>query len=209
MYSPAGISPDWSVLFRHRSAEIPDYQRWRFNYHTAKLQHCYFGQRFWFSLMPREKMTIMWTFALPFFPYKLTKCLNVLSDSISVAMKVQVTSCLIQNSATHLYLMHTQPLSNVSDWAPKLMSDFWKNWAVWMPRASFRQSPSALLKSLPIFQARKMPGSSSKKQRSISHEKNTTSRSTQTDSPKNVAWNYLFFFQVYQTDHRFSGSQEI
>lgn len=98
-----------------------------------------FHRRFWFSLTPREKITIMWTFVLLFvFSYKLIKCLNVLSDLISVAVKVQVTSCLIQTSASYLYLTHTQPLSEVSHWAPKLMSDFWKNWAAWKPPASFR-----------------------------------------------------------------------
>lgn len=97
-----------------------------------------FGRRFWFSLMPTEKITITWAFVLLFFSCKLTKCLNVLSDLISVATKVQVTSCLIQNSASYLYLMHTQPLSDMSDWAPKITSDFWKNWAAWTPRALFR-----------------------------------------------------------------------
>lgn len=101
--APSSWQSSWLLCAaQHRSAQIPDCQRWRFHHHTALFQLCWAG-----LVLPgaQGKDHTKVDFCLAFFSSsKLTECLNVLSGLISVAVKVEVTSCLVQKSASCLYL---------------------------------------------------------------------------------------------------------
>lgn len=81
--------------------------------------------------------------------YKLTNRLNVLSDLILVARKVQVTSGLIQNSARTRSHFQMCQAEHPNSWVT-----LEKTRQRERPVPSFWWSSSALLKSLPVFQRR-------------------------------------------------------
>lgn len=119
---------------------------------------------------------------------------------ISVAVKVEVTSCLVQKSASCLYL--TAQTASVGCVRPSTRN------CEWLSLKLGSTNTLCLIPATSLCFPKVSPHPSSTQDAREQQQKagknfawkNTTERGVQTKPSQNVGWNYLFFFQVYQTD---------